>query len=712
MRRRITSKLLATAGLAGLLAFSASAGFAKESGTEAGGGTETVTITSFSGAFLAARAAEADNDLASAIDFYKRALGYQPDNQTIRQSLLLTLIAEGRFDESLPYAESLKAVPEVERFSRLGLAVDALRKEKYVDAEGWLQLVLESDLDKLITVAMTSWAKVGQGEPDEALDDLDTLEGPDWYSLFLNYHRGLIAIQKDDDARVRDAFDAIITVPGAASAAPDTYMRAAEVYAAWLAGQGEKDEALETLDDAEKFITGRAATLMLREKINAGEKVEMPVSGVREGAAEILLNIATALNRGGGEPFVKLYLNYALALNPDSDDTVIQLASVAEQQGEPEKAIELYKRIKPGSPWRRLAELQTGLNLADLDRHTEAASFLDEAIKKEPDDMRAYLALGRVYAVQKDFASAAKVYDRAAEKLKDPQREDYQVFYQRGIAYERLKEWDKAEPNFHKALELYPDQPQVLNYLGYSWVDMDMNLKEGMELIRRAVELRPNDGYIVDSLGWAYYRLGNYEEASRELERAVSLRPEDPVLNDHLGDAYWRTGRKLEATFQWSHARDLDPEPDLLAEVETKLKEGLPDEEPRKIAEAGVTPEVKNDASNGAPQAQPEAPDPAAVPAKPETQAEPEPEAVPAEAAPAPKEEPAPAPAQPEDKSEASAPGDMQDAYVVKRGDTLWSIAAEQLGDGERFREILSLNPALKRNPDLLRSGMEIRLPR
>src|SRR5690606_21385957 len=149
-----------------------------------------------------------------------------------------------------------------------------------------------------------------------------------------------------------------------------------------------------------------------------------------------------------------------------------------------------------------------------------------------------YLALGGVYASQKNFKAAAELYDRAVQRIPKPTREHWNIFYQRGIAYERLKEWEKAELNFLKALELYPDQPQVLNYLGYSWVDMGINLEKGLELIKKAVEQRPSDGYIVDSLGWAYYRLGRYDEAVEELERAVSLKPGDPILNDHLGDAY------------------------------------------------------------------------------------------------------------------------------------------------------------------------------
>ena len=155
-------------------------------------------------------------------------------------------------------------------------------------------------------------------------------------------------------------------------------------------------------------------------------------------------------------------------------------------------------------------------------------------------------------------------------------------YYYRGICEERSKQWPKAEADMRKALELQPDQPHVLNYLGYSWIDQGINLDEGMKMIKRAVEQRPDDGYIVDSLGWAYFRIGNYEEAVKNLERAIDLKPEDPTINDHLGDAYWRVGRKLEAKFQWAHARDLKPEPDDLPKIEAKIENGLPDDPSRR----------------------------------------------------------------------------------------------------------------------------------
>mgnify|MGYP000697501757 CR=1 FL=1 len=404
------------------------------------------------------------------------------------------------------------------------------------------------------------------------------------------------------------------------------------------------------------------------------------MSTPQEGASETLLNLGTALNRGGGEPFVRLYLQLALALTPNNDVALMHLAEVAEQQEDSQGAIDLYRRVPASSPFARIAQMQIGLNLADLDKKDEAVTQLKKLLAADPNDMRAYLALGGVYASKEDFRSAANLYDEAAAKLTNPDRDDWNVFYQRGIAYERLKEWPKAEPNFKKALELFPNQPQVMNYLGYSWVDMNRNLDEGLGLIRKAVDLRPSDGYIVDSLGWAYYRLGRFGEAVTELERAVSLKPDDPVLNDHLGDAYWRAGRRLEATFQWSHARDLKPEPDILASVQKKLAEGMPSLDPK----AAGTPKP------AAPQPAPVKKTELIVPAAP---------AIPPQLAP-PAKQPT---AAPEIKATPAS-------HVVQPGQSLWSIAVERLGNGERYIEIIDLNPQL-RNPGRLLPGTELILP-
>ena len=223
----------------------------------------------------------------------------------------------------------------------------------------------------------------------------------------------------------------------------------------------------------------------------------------------------------------------------------------------------------PTSRWRSILDL--------LDKTDEARKHLQQLVTARPDDVEAIMALGNIERERKQYSECVDTYSRGVAATPAPTRSNWTLFYFRGICYERSKQWPKAEADLKKALELYPRaaRTEMLNYLGYSWVDQGLNLDEGMRMIKRSVEQRPDDGYIVDSLGWAWYRVGDYDEAVKQLERAVELKPVDPTINDHLGDAYWRVGRTLEAKFQWAHARDLKPEPDDLKKIEDKLQSGL-----------------------------------------------------------------------------------------------------------------------------------------
>lgn len=709
--QRMKAGLRISAAVAAILALSGGAGFAKEDS----GATEIVPIQSFSGAYLAARVAETDNDLDSAVAYYKRALTFDAENLMLQRRLLRALVAQGELTEALPYASELTEDEEASRLARLVLAIDAFRKHDYGEAETWLEVAADSDLDRLITETMTAWAKIGQDDINAGLEVLDGLTQPEWFSPFRDYQRALVYAFNKQDAEATQAFEKLFS--GAQNAmSAETFARVVEAYASFLSNRGKKDEALAILNRTIDAGLGITPIPVLRERIEDGETLDFIVDGPAAGAAEVLLSVATELASGGGDSFVQLYLHlylhYGLALQPDSDPILIQLARVAERLQQAEKAIEYYERIEPTSAWARLAEFQIGLNLADLDRNEEAVSHLKEVLDADPTDIRAYLALGRVYSAQEDFKSAAELYDQAVEVIGEPEPQHWNIYYQRGISYERIKEWPKAEPNFKKALELYPDHPQVLNYLGYSWIDMNINLEEGMDLIRRAVELRPSDGYIVDSLGWAHYKLGEYEEAVEHLERAVSLRPEDPVLNDHLGDGYWRTGRKLEAIYQWSHALGLEPDDALKAAVEEKLENGLPEPEPKKVANAsGIAGNVMSDGARASEQKARED-KPAAEPLEETPAAEPQEDAP---EAPADVEEEANEPAAIEDEPARPAAVERENkaepaAYTVKPGQSLWSIAAEELGSGDRFREILRLNPALS-NPNAIYPGLELKMP-
>jgi len=338
-------------------------------------------------------------------------------------------------------------------------------------------------------------------------------------------------------------------------------------------------------------LTGSAASTGVAQ--NNGRGLPRIVQSAQAGAAEALYGLGASLGRRGGEDLGLVYLQLALYLEPHHPLSLLSLADLYESLKKPELAVKAYERVPENSPLHRNAAIQMAANLDKLDRGEEAQKQLEGLIAQDPNDLEAIMGLGDVLRGHKKYAECADVYSKGIATLKQLTKANWTMFYFRGICYERAHQWPKAEADLKKALELLPDQPNVLNYLGYSWIDQGKNLDQGAAMIKRAVQQRPDDGYIVDSLGWAYYKLGNYDEAVQQLERAVDLKPEDPTINDHLGDAYWRIGRKLEAHFQWAHARDLKPERDELPKILAKLKSGLPAETSSQ-AKAANKPEKKS----------------------------------------------------------------------------------------------------------------------
>lgn len=539
---------------------------------------DPVSVNTFSGAFLAARTADFDKDYATAVSLYKIALQFDPTNSDVKQRLMITQLMNGDFAEGVKLADTLKNDPAVERITSTVRGMEAIRKREYKSAEKILAYKGPNDLDRMMNDLLLAWAKFGDGQPKEALKLITGMQGPEWLAIFKNYHAGALAAAAGDKATARARLNEAILDRNGASAAPDTFIRAVMALARLEARDGNKQKALDAIAVGDNFITSYAPLKALRQSIEAGEKQEQQVRTAAQGAAAVLFSIGGALNRNGAEDIVSLYLQSARALDPDSDDVLVLLGGLAENQKKPDLAIGYYRSVPEKSPMRRISELQLGLNLADTGKVDEAKKHLQELIDADPADLRSYLALGSVLSDAKDYRAMGTLYDKAVEVIGAvPNRNHWSIFFQRGIAYERLKEWDKAEPNFREALKLNPDQPQVLNYLGYSWVDMNLNLDEGLDMIRKAVSLKPDDGYIVDSLGWAYYRLGRFDDAVSELERAAELKAGDPTINDHLGDAYWRVGRKLEATFQWNRALGLKPEEDEIPKIKLKIESGLPD---------------------------------------------------------------------------------------------------------------------------------------
>jgi tetratricopeptide (TPR) repeat protein len=321
-----------------------------------------------------------------------------------------------------------------------------------------------------------------------------------------------------------------------------------------------------------------------------------------------------------------------------------------------DEAIVSYERVPENLALRRNADLQIAACLQDLDKPDKAVRYVERVLNADPSDVEAAVMLGDIYRAIDKFAQAADAYGRGIKAIKTESADDWRIYYYRGVAEERSKQWPKAEADFQHALKLSPGQASVLNYLGYSWVDMGTNLDKALAMIKQAVDARPNDGYIVDSLGWAYYRLHRYKDAVATLERAIELKPEDSTINDHLGDAYWQVGRKLEATFQWAHARDMNPEPGQLPAILDKLKHGL------KAAANGTASKASAVGTPGA------AADPKAHSALPQS-------------------------------------------ITVGAGESLWDIAAKVYGNSDMYLRIYDANRDRIHDPDRIFPGMTLNLP-
>ena len=357
-------------------------------------------------------------------------------------------------------------------------------------------------------------------------------------SIFKDLHAGLILDlannKKDAGKRYERAYKV-----------DPTAVRMVEAYGRYLSRSGNKDDALKVYGDFNKVLPDHPLIMQEMKAVNDGDKLPLLVNSPQAGAAEALYGLGASIGRRGGEDLALIYLQLALYLEPSHAMALLSLADLYESLKKPDLAIKVYERVPASSPLSRNAEIQLAGDLDPLDRSDEAKKRLDHVIAEHPKDTEAILALGNIQRGRKEFAECAETYGKAIDTIAKPDKSNWVVFYFRGICYERSHQWPNAEADMKKALELFPEQPLVLNYLGYSWVDQGVHLDDGMDMIRRAVEQRPDDGYIVDSLGWAYFRTGNYDEAVKNLERAVELKPDDPTINDHLGDAYWRVGRTL-----------------------------------------------------------------------------------------------------------------------------------------------------------------------
>ena len=529
-----------------------------------------------SGSYLAARHASVERDAASAATFYRSALRTDPKNNELLDRAFISSLADGDIDEAVKLADRILAADKTNRVARLVIGVRDLKQKKYASAQTNINQSIRGPITDLVATLLSGWASYGAGDAKGAVANIDKLAGPEWYPIFKDLHTGMIlelaGKEKDAGVRLERAYKL-----------EDSMLRVSDDYARWLTRNKDTASAMAVYETFDKKLPRHPLVQEAMRETSAGKKLPPIAESPQAGAAEALYGIGATLTRRGGEDLALVYLQLALYLVPNHPLALLSLADLYESVKKPAMAIKVYERMPASSPLKRNAQIQLSIDLDAADRTEEAIKILKGVTAEDSKDIEAIMALGNIERGRKKFADCVTTYSQGIDILpktsdKSADKNTWVYYYYRGICEERSKQWAKAEADMRKALDMQPEQPHVLNYLGYSWIDQGINLDEGMKMIKRAVDQRPDDGYIVDSLGWAYYRIGNYEDAVKNLERAIDLKPEDPTINDHLGDAYWRVGRTLEARFQWAHARDLKPEPEDLPKIEAKIENGLPDD--------------------------------------------------------------------------------------------------------------------------------------
>jgi tetratricopeptide (TPR) repeat protein len=534
------------------------------------------------GNYLSGRIARGDHDTAAAADFYSKALAEDPSNEVILEQAFLLETASAHWDRALQLAHDLVKIEPAHRIAQFLLGCEAFKQGKYDEADQHFAEARQGPIADLTSTLARAWVKEAAGKPDEAFAILDSLSDADWAQFYQRYHRGLIA----DVAGKSDIAGEALA--GAFKKNPGT-LRVTEAYARHAVNANNRKLAVQTLKTHLSKTAGHPLSRALLEDINAGQTPPLLVISPTDGLAEVFYGIGDALAGEGGLDMGIIFLQFSQYLKPDFPLAHVALAEAYDNAKRYDLELQAFDRIPETSPLWLSVQIQKAFALNSLERVDESKTLLDSLIAKNPKDVRPLDALGNIMRSHERYGEARDAYSRAIALIPKPTKDNWALYYSRGVSNERLKDWPAAEADLKKALALSPEESVVLNYLGYSWVDQDMHLKTAMDYIRKAVKLKPEDGYYVDSLGWAYFRLGNLSGAVEQLERAVELKPDDPVINDHLGDAYWRVGRKLEAKYQWQQALTLKPDDDQTVALKQKIESGLTETAETKSAQDRTT---------------------------------------------------------------------------------------------------------------------------
>ena len=509
-------------------------------------------------------------DLGAAADYMIQALAADPDNPTLLRRVLVLQLAEGRLGSLESLARRVADLAPGDPVSALYLSLEMARQGDFQGAVAQMMDQPPRGLMQLTRPLLLAWLLQGKGDTDAALKLLGDIRQEDGLSLLANFHRGLLLMVAGRPEEAAATLETLTTEL-------DTPPLRLIMTLGWIyESQGQPDKARALYASARGDQTDGRIIERWQDRLDRGQAPTPLATDVSGGLAEALYDIATGLRNDRATEAALIHARLALHLDPGHASKILLIGDLLQDQRRWEEAIAVFRDVPEESPYIWNAAMAIGESLNALKRRDEAIAHFRALSERHKNRHEALVRVGDLLRAEEKFTEAAEAYDDAMARIDDPAGANWTLYYVRGIAHERAKQWDKAEQDFQQALTLQPDQPLVLNYLAYSWADQGVRLDEAHEMIERAVAQRPTDGYIVDSLGWVLYRKGRFEDAVRQLERAIELQPNDPVINDHLGDAYWQVGRRLEARFQWQRVLTLKPEDrSLIEDVEKKLEKGL-----------------------------------------------------------------------------------------------------------------------------------------
>ena len=520
------------------------------------------------GAFLTGRLAVASDDFARMARSYERALQADPENEGFRELAMQGNLLTGDLESAARFAAQAVARDQVTQAAALILQADAFARGEHAVV---IDMLDEGKLSGPLTDAMgRAWAKLGAGSMSEALEAFDAaIAERAEIAPFARYHKALAL------ALVGDMEQAADILGGDSEERVSLSRRGIVAQMTILSQIGRFDEALQLADS----VFGNAPDDDVAE-IVVMLQAEQPVpfttvTSAIDGMAEVYFTLSGALVGEQGDWLPIIYGQLALSLRADHGDAILLTGQLLERLSQYDLADQTYALMPEDHAQYLGAALGRTNALYQAGQADEAIAALIALSEARPDSALVFSSLGDLLRREESFAEAAEAYARAIDLIENIEERHWVLLYTRAIALERIGDWEAAEPEFRRVLEFVPNEPQVLNYLGYSLLEQRRNLDEALDMIERAVAGDPESGYITDSLGWAYYRLGRYDEAVPVMERAVELLPRDPILNDHLGDVYYAVGRTREARFQWRRALSFAPHPDLDVDlVRRKLEIG------------------------------------------------------------------------------------------------------------------------------------------